>query len=460
MASYVPTYATIADNFLHGARFTNSGDSGGTRRKFKSIAIALSMAVLTTPLSHAAEPPLTLAEALKLAATDSRQLAAQDAAVTAASETAISAGERPDPILKLGIDNLPVTGPDRLRIGADFMTMRRIGVMQEFTRSDKLDLRRQRGESEAERERVAKQSILANLQRDTALAWIDRYFADRQRALLDEQLREARLAVDGAAIAYRTGRGSQADIVMARAAIVMLEDKQLQIERQQRVATLQLARWIGSAADRPALSPPDWAAPALGLHDTVQDVGHTLSGHPMLTMLAAQESTAQLDSKLAQAAKRPDWTWELSFAQRGSAYSNMISLGVSIPLQIEPSRRQDRDIAAKNALIDQLRAQREDLLRVHTTELRVLQADWASFGQRIKRVDEGLVPLATERTTAANIAYRSGTGMLTAVLDARKNEIDVRMQRLDLEREQARVWAQLKYLIPSDDAISIKDSSK
>ena len=461
MAFYLATHAPIADDSRHCTQFTNArrkGSARSTQRAF--IAIALSFAVLTAPLSQAAEPSLTLAEALRLAATDSRQLVAQDAAVTAASEMAVSAGERPDPVLKLGIDNLPVDGPGRLRIGADFMTMRRIGVMQEFTRSDKLDLRRQRGESEAERERVAKQSILANLQRDTALAWIDRYFADRQRALLDEQIGEARLAVDGAAIAYRTGRGSQADIVTARAAIVMLEDKQLQIERQQRVSTLQLARWIGSAAERPVLSPPDWATPALGGHDSVQEIDHTLSRHPTLTLLAAQESTAALDSKIAQAAKHPDWTWELNFALRGSGFSNMISLGVSIPLQIAPSLRQDREIAAKNALIDQIRAQREDVLRVHTSELRVMQAEWENFGQRIKRVDEGLIPLATERTTAANIAYRSGTGMLTAVLDARKNEIDVRMQRLDLERERARVWAQLKYLIPSDEAISSKDYSK
>ncbi len=457
MVFYSTMYAPVAGDCQRDARFTNTRDGAAARRsKLALVAVALGAVMQFAPLSHAAEPALTLAEALTLAASDSRQLAAQDAAVTAANELAISAGERPDPVLKLGIDNLPVTGPDRLRIGADFMTMRRIGVMQEFTRSDKLDLRRKRGESEAERERVAKQGILANLQRDTALAWIDRYFADRQRTLLDEQIREARLAVDGAAIAYRTGRGSQADIIVARAAIVTLEDRQLQIERQQRVSTLQLARWIGGAAERPTLSPPDWAIPALGAHD----VSHTLSRHPMLTMLAAQESTAQLDSKIAQAAKHPDWTWELGFAQRGSAYSNMISLGVSIPLQIAPSRRQDRDIAAKNALIDQLHAQREDLLRAHSAELRIMQAELASFGERIKRIDDGLIPLATERTAAANIAYHSGTGPLSAILDARKNEIDVRMQRLDLEREQARVWAQLKYLLPSDEAISSKDTTK
>ena len=184
MAFYVDVHAPMADDCLHGARLTNVRDKLGARRPtLAALAIALSLAAMVAPPSQAAEPLLTLAEALRLAASDSRQLVAQDAAVTAASELAISAGERPDPILKLGIDNLPITGPDRLRIGADFMTMRRIGVMQEFTRADKLDLRRQRGESEAERERVAKQGILANLQRDTALAWIDRYFADQQRGL-------------------------------------------------------------------------------------------------------------------------------------------------------------------------------------------------------------------------------------------------------------------------------------
>ena len=181
MAFYVATHAPMADDCLHGARFTNARDKRDARRpRLAALAIALSLAAMIAPLTQAAEPPLTLAEALRLAASDSRQLVAQDAAVTAASELAISAGERPDPILKLGIDNLPVTGPDRLRIGADFMTMRRIGVMQEVTRSDKLDLRRQRGESEAQRERVAKQGILANLQRDTALAWIDRVVAAGQ----------------------------------------------------------------------------------------------------------------------------------------------------------------------------------------------------------------------------------------------------------------------------------------
>ena len=113
MAFYVATHASIFYCGPRAARLTNTRDGGIARRfTLASIAIAVSLGVLTVPSSWAAEPPFTFAEALKLAASDSRQLVAQDAAVTAASEMASSAGERPDPVLKLGVDNLPVTGPD------------------------------------------------------------------------------------------------------------------------------------------------------------------------------------------------------------------------------------------------------------------------------------------------------------------------------------------------------------
>src|SRR4051812_46174193 len=80
-----------------------------------------------------AEAPLTLARAQQLALARSRQLDAFALAAQSAREMAVAAGQLPDPILKAGIDNVPTSGPERLSTGADFMTMRRIGLMQEWT---------------------------------------------------------------------------------------------------------------------------------------------------------------------------------------------------------------------------------------------------------------------------------------------------------------------------------------
>lgn len=65
--------------------------------------------------------------------------------------------------------------------------------------------------------------------------------------------------------------------------------------------------------------------------------------------------------------------------------------------------------------------------------------------------DASLLPLATQRSEAALASYRAGSGPLSAVLDARRGELEVRMERLRIEMDRARIWAQLNYLLPSHD---------
>ena len=64
-----------------------------------------------------------------------------------------------------GINNLPINGPDSFSLTRDFMTMRSIGVMQQFTRGDKREARAARFDREAEAAQAGRTSALANLQR-------------------------------------------------------------------------------------------------------------------------------------------------------------------------------------------------------------------------------------------------------------------------------------------------------
>ena len=103
-----------------------------------AIALALALGLVA---AHARSAPLTLEEALRLAQARSRQLPAQDASAQAARQMATAASQRPDPVLKAGINNLPINGADRFSLTNDFMTMRSVGVTQEFTRGSKLQAR-------------------------------------------------------------------------------------------------------------------------------------------------------------------------------------------------------------------------------------------------------------------------------------------------------------------------------
>ncbi len=419
-----------------------------TRRRV--VAHALALAIGAMALGAHADNVLNFDQALRLAQDRSRQLAARGAAATAAREMAVAAAQLPDPMLKAGINNLPVDGPDRFSLTRDFMTMRSIGVAQEFTREDKRKARAARFEREAEAAQAGGVLVLSNLQRDTALAWLDRHYLELTREILVSQRDEARLQIAAAEAAYRGGKGTQADVFAARAAVAQIEDRIAEAERQVATARIRLARWVGDDADLPLGAPPPTDAVRL----TAADLDARLAHHPQILVMSKQEEIAEAEAQLARANKQADWTVELMVNQRGPAFSNMISFNVSIPLQWDQKSRQDRELAAKLAVAEQMRAQREEASREHLAEARAMLQEWQSNRERLTRYDNLLIPLAAERTRAAMAGYRGGTVNLSAVLDGRRNEIDTRLERLRLEMDTARLWAQLNYLIPADHDVA------
>jgi outer membrane protein TolC len=412
--------------------------------------MALALGLGTTVLGAHAEGVLGFEQALHLAQDRSRQLVAQDAAATAAREMAVAAGRLPDPTLQVGINNLPINGPDQFSVARDFMTQRSVGLMQEFTRADKRKAHRARFDREAEAAEAGRELALANLQRDTATVWLERYYQERMRDVLVTQREEAKLQIEAAEAAYRGDRGAQADVFAARSAVAQIEDRIAQTERQIATARTQLARWVGDAADQPLGEPP--STDAVRLDPTQLDT--VLAHHPQITMMVKQEEVARADVDIARSNRHADWSVELTYSQRGSAYSNMVSINVSIPLQWDHKNRQDRELAAKLAMASQMRAQREEASREHIAEARMMLQEWQSDRERLKRYDDSLVPLAAERTRAAVAAYRGNSGTLASVLDARRNDIDTRIDRLRLEMETERLWAQLNYLVPADHGLA------
>ena len=411
---------------------------------FRSVFFPMVL-MLASVASHAA-PMLSLADAQRIAAGDAPQIDAQAATLRAAQLASLGAGELADPKLIIGIDNIPTDGADRFNLTRDFMTMRKIGFMQDFTREEKLKLRGDRAAAEVQKEAAILAMGKLNLRRDVALAWIERYFAGRQFDLLKVLTRENELQITVADAALAGGKGHSADPFAARLALAQLADRTIEAERNIARADANLARWIGAAATRPLD-----AAPAFDqLSHPHQQLTGNLEAHPGLAMYAPLQLIAASEMKLADAAKRPDWTLEVAFAQRGPAYSNMLSVGVRIDLPIFQSRRQDPALASKVALVEQVRAQAEDARRGHAAEIGAMLADWNAAKSRLQRFASTLLPLAGERSEVALASYRGGKGDLAPVLDARRGEIDIRMNQLQAEAELARAWAQLNFLLPDN----------
>lgn len=396
------------------------------------------------PSASAGAPLLTLEAAQQRAVHASRKLAAKDHAAAALGEMAISARELPDPVLSVGIDSLPLNGAERYSLGRDSMTQRRIGLMQEFTRSEKRRLRAERFEREAARSMEEKQVGIAEVRRETAIAWFERYYTEAMATLVSEQVNEAQRQIVSAQALYRGGRGSQSDVLAARVALAAAKDRADELQRRVDSARLMLARWTGAAADTELAGKPDI--------DTVPldpaSIDTLLVQHPQNRALMREQEVAATEASLARAERSADWSVEVAYQKRGAAYSDMVSVAVSVPLQWKRRNRQDRELASKLATVEEIKAEREEVLRSDIAQGRVMSNEWDANRARIQRYTGEIIPLAQARIEASLAAYRGGKASLSDVLAARRDEIDARLQALQLEADTARLWAQLQYLFP------------
>src|SRR5439155_1324537 len=309
-------------------------------------------------------------------------------------------------------------GADRYRYDADFMTMRKIGLMQDFPNAEKRRLRGERAALERDVEAANLGAQRAGLRREIALAWLELYFAQQTRAPLVELVGELQLQLDTVSAAIAAGRQNTADALALRGAGVAAQDRVIEQDRTIERARYALAAWLRDDASRRRANPPDTSVfdhPPTALLANLHE-------HPEQRVYAEREALARTDAALAANSKKSDWSLEVAYGQRGPAFSNMISVMVSIDLPWEADKRQDRDLAAKRLLAEQAQAQTEEARRMHEAELRGFYADWQTAGVRTERFEKLLLPLARERVAAALAVYGGGRGELGAVLEARRAE--------------------------------------
>ncbi|WP_416269835.1 TolC family protein (plasmid) [Burkholderia cepacia] len=414
-------------------------------RRARRRAPMLWAALLVAGAAHAQQPPFTLDAALQSATDHSASMQAAQASVRASSEAAVKAGQLPDPMLKAGIDNLPVNGGQRFTVGQDFMTMRRIGIEQEWVSGDKRRLRSALANEQLGRERAGYLAQLASVRQQTATAWLNAVYAKQalalQQALLDHMNHE----FDATKASYRGAKASAADVVQARAMLAQTQDQWLKARQVHQTALIALSRWTAVPASDVTGTPP---APESFVSSLPPD--ELRVSQPALIAAADDIAVAEADTAVANSERRPNWTWEVAYQQRGGAYSNMVSVGVTIPLPLNRRNRQNRDVAEKAELATKARLVYEDTLRQVQADIRTQSETLASGRERIANLSASLLPAADQRVQLANAAYRAGTGSLADTFAARRAQLDAQLQVLDLRRDVSQTWAQLEYqVVPS-----------
>lgn len=405
--------------------------------RFERYWIAAVLWLLGAGLAPAGE--LSFDEAQRLALAGAPTLVAAAARSEASRAELRPAGELPDPQLALGVDNLPVEGPGRYRFSDEPMAMRRIAFSQAFPNGDKRTARA--AVAQGALDVSAAQEAIARLRvrEQAALAWIDRYTAERQLARMDTLRAENRLFAAAVRARLASGSGSGVDAVAPRREAADIEALQDRFAARREQATAELERWVGEAAHAPlAGGVPDWPVDAERLR---QHLPH----HPDLVVYAARAERARAEVALARAARHPDWGLAVAYQQRDRQFGDMVSLEVSVDLPLLPGRRQDPLIAARVADGEALAAQQDALLREHRAVLEARLADYHRLDRALARQMGTLLPLADEKVALARAAWSGGEGSLADLIAARRERIDAELERIDLDGQRQQAAARLHF---------------
>jgi outer membrane protein, heavy metal efflux system len=408
-----------------------------------SFCIMTVLAIFLEVGTAKAEQPLTLAESIQLATQNQPLLQSLDDAAMASRQAAIAEGQLPDPKIKFGVINLPVTRNDSLRFDRDDQTMANLGLAQDMTPRRKREAASNRMLAEADQFYTEQIATARTIERDVALAWLDVYEAQRKsdlyQRMTDDMVAERKVQ----AASVSSGAIKTSDVLRMDTQISMTNEKRIVALRDERKARATLARWIGQAASR-SISSELPGITDTSPHNALQA---ELDKHPLLLNAAQSEKVAQLDVDNAQANLERNWGWEIGYGKRFADRSDMLSVQVSIDLQLDRANRQDRRTAEKLILVEKARKLTEDRRRELSFELESAMADAQAADARENEHLSKLIPNAEAKLNIARAAYQSGKQPLSDVWDARRDVLEIELDHWAILTDKQRAAVRIGYLL-------------
>lgn len=406
-----------------------------------SIMVVLVLSFIAGPAK--AEEPLTLAETIHLATENQPLLQSLDDAAASSRQAAIAEGQLPDPKVKFGVINLPVTTSDALRYNRDDQTMVNVAISQDIIPRKKRDVAANRMLAEADQFQTEQIATARSIERDVALAWLDVYEAQRKSELYQRMVDDMTAERKVQAASVSSGNAKTSDVLRMDTQISMTNEKRIFSQRDERKARAALARWVGKAASRPISA----ELPVMTNNLNQDGAQSALEQHPLVSNAHQTEKVAQFDVDAAQANLERNWGWEVGYGKRFNERSDMLSFQVSIDLQLDRANRQDRRTAEKLVLVEKARKLTEDRKRELSSELESAMADAEAASARENEHITKLIPNAEAKLRIAQAAYQSGKQPLSDVWDARRDVIEVELDHWTILTDKQRAAVKIGYLL-------------
>jgi outer membrane protein TolC len=360
------------------------------------------------------QPPLVLTDLIHEALARNPELVAARKQWEAATKRVAPALSLEDPTLSVHWWNVPQS----FNLGRAENTI--IGLSQAFPFPGKLALREQVARRSAEITeqalRAKERELIARLKQ----AYYDLFLAHKAIEIHHEQVQLLRQFVEIANAKFRTGKGSQADVLKAHVELSLLH-QQLPVLEQRRETAAAL---LNTLLDRDPLSPlgVPQEPPLMPLGATIDDLYRlALSARPELKAAELAVQQNEHSYALAQRQYYPDFNVQVQRFQNVQSNDGFGAyMAMTIPFSFWTRPKYEAGVQEAAASVEAARAQRHTLENLTRFQVKDLLARIRANEQVARLYHTTILPQAAQNLEAARAGYRVGKGGFLDLIDAQR----------------------------------------
>jgi outer membrane protein TolC len=328
------------------------------------------------------------------------------------------AGALDDPMLGLGIVNLPV---DTFSFRNEDMTMKELSVTQRVPYPGKRGLRSEMAQKEAEAALSDYEEAKNKVSREMKMAYFDLFYANRAIEVTERNREILKLLNQIAETRYSVGEGIHTDVLKAQVELSKMIDELIMLNQSKRT----LKARINTLLHQPPFAPlgdPGEVMPEKFSADPEELVETAAKNRPLLQSMKRMVEKNQAGLRLAEKETYPDFDFKLAYGQRDDGpmgrRADMVTAMVGITLPLWYKSKQERKVAESQKDIQSAKNQ----LAAMTNEIRFMISDKLTEIERVEKQMEllitGIIPLATLSLDSAMSSYRVNKVDFITVLDS------------------------------------------
>jgi outer membrane protein, heavy metal efflux system len=377
------------------------------RLVFMSFVFLGSLGIQSPSWSQETRPaPLKLNHLIEEAVSKNPDIIAAKSKWEVTRERPLQAGSLDDPMIGLGITNLPT---NNFSFRTEDMTQKEISITQRFPYPGKRSLRVEAAEKEAEAALWDYEEIKIKISRDLKAAYHELAFVNKAIGVTEKNREILKLLNKIAETKYSLGEGIQADLLKSQVDLSKMIDELITLTQTKR----SLKSRLNTLLQRPPFAPlgePEEMALAKISSEPEELLKEAEEKRPMLQSAKRMIEKNKASLRAAEKDYYPDFEVKFSYGQRDDGpngrRSDMVSAMVGFNIPFWYKSKQAKRVAESQKEIRSA----QDQYHALANEIRFLVSERLTEIERTEKQIEllktGIIPQATLAFDSALQAYR------------------------------------------------------